>query len=313
MPAAFMLSIIALKKLQAKKERIKKRVLRDSSNPMDIPEKAFIAHYRLNKAAFTMILDEIGGYMNQSSIPKIVRLAGALRFLAVGSFQGVIANDINISMDRTTFCKVMWDVLNIIEDRLCPLWIQLDMNESESNASKLHFYEKYKIPGVIGSVDGTHVRLVKPPTDPEVYYCRKGYYSLNVMVICDNQMKVRAVDASRPGSCHDAFVWNLSDANKYFAEMYLNGIRNSWLLADSAYALEPYVLVPYKAPSCGSMQHKFNLLHSSARNIVERTIGNLKSRFRCLQMCLPYTPLKVVKLQIFVVHSTIFVNTSTYL
>ncbi|KAI8118684.1 Ankyrin repeat domain-containing protein 49 [Lucilia cuprina] len=92
----------------------------------------------------------------------------------------------------------------------------------------------------------------KPPTDPEVYYCRKGYYSLNVMVICDYQMKVRAVDASRPGSCHDAFVWNLSDANKYFAEMYLNGIRNSWLLADSAYALEPYVLVPYKAPSCGS-------------------------------------------------------------
>lgn len=109
-------------------------------------------------------------------------------------------------------------------------------------------------------------------------------------------MKVRAVDATRPGSCHDAFVWNLSSARTYYEEMYSHGNRNSWLLADSAYALQPYVLVPYKSAVFGSMQHKFNLVHASARNIVERTIGNLKSRFRSLQMCLPYSPSKVVKI-----------------
>ncbi|KNC22982.1 hypothetical protein FF38_03592 [Lucilia cuprina] len=71
--------------------------------------------------------------------------------------------------------------------------------------------------------------------------------------------------------------------------MSLYSIRNSWLLADSAYAFAPYVLVPYKAPSCGSNHLTINLLHSSARNIVDWS-------FRCLQMCLLYTPSKVAKI-----------------
>ena len=44
------------------------------------------------------------------------------------------------------------------------------------------------------------------------------------------------------------------------------------------------------------MQHKFNLQHSKARNVVERVIGVLKIRFRCLQSNLPYAPEKVVKI-----------------
>lgn len=130
-----------------------------------------------------MILQKTSTHMSKGLVPEIVRLASVLRFLAVGSFQGVIANDLNISMDRTTFCKILWNILNILEETLCPLWIQLEMDESEARASKLHFYEKFKIPGVIGSVDGTHIRLVKPTSGSELYYCRKGYYSLNVLIV----------------------------------------------------------------------------------------------------------------------------------
>ncbi|GBO99871.1 Putative nuclease HARBI1 [Eumeta japonica] len=109
-------------------------------------------------------------------------------------------------------------------------------------------------------------------------------------------MKIRAVDATRPGSCHDAFVLNLSSVSTYYSEAYFYGSRNSLLLADSACALQPYVLVPYKSAAFGTMQHKFNITHSSARNVVERTIGNLKSRYRSLQVCLFYSPSEVVKI-----------------
>lgn len=107
-------------------------------------------------------------------------------------------------------------------------------------------------------------------------------------------MTILAVDACRPGSCHDSFVWQMSDAKKYYSEFYCEVRRNSWLLGDSGYPLKPYLMTPYKNPVYGTAQHTFNKRHCSARNIVERTIGVLKSRFRCLQTVLLYNPAKVV-------------------
>ncbi|XP_061391094.1 putative nuclease HARBI1, partial [Musca vetustissima] len=165
------------------------------------------------------------------------------------------------------------------------------MRQEEIGSSKKHFFQKHGIPGVVGCVDGTHIRVTKP-NDEVLYYNRKGYFSVNVMVVCDYQMKIKAVDASKPGSCHDSFVWLVSNAKNYYKDLYANG-RNCWLLGDSGYGLEPYIITPYRNPEFNTVEHRFNRRHCAARNIVERTIGNLKSRFRCLQMALPYTPLKV--------------------
>lgn len=114
--------------------------------------------------------------------------------------------------------------------------------------------------------------------------------------ICDHNMIIRSVDACRPGSSHDSFIWQLSIAKQFLLAKYNNGDRNSWLLADSGYPLEPYLLTPFRNVTAGSVEHRFNKKHTLARNVVERTIGNLKSRFRCLQAKLHYTPVKVVKI-----------------
>lgn len=108
-------------------------------------------------------------------------------------------------------------------------------------------------------------------------------------------MRILAIDACRPGSCHDSFVWKMSDAQRHYHEMYSRGARN-WLLGDSEYGLTPYLMTPYKNPQYGIVQYLYNQRHASARNIVERTIGVLKSRFRCLQSNLMYIPSKVVNI-----------------
>ena len=106
-------------------------------------------------------------------------------------------------------------------------------------------------------------------------------------------MRISAVDACSPGSCHDSFIWKMSDARRFFSAMHSEGFRNVWLLGDSGYPLESYLITPYKNPVFGTAQHTFNLSHASARNIVERSIGVLKSRLRCLQSVLSYVPSKV--------------------
>ncbi|XP_036317713.1 putative nuclease HARBI1 [Rhagoletis pomonella] len=116
------------------------------------------------------------------------------------------------------------------------------------------------------------------------------------MIICDGDMKIRAVDARYPGSSHDSFVWNISRARNYFVQMYESGDRTSKLLGDCGYGIEPFLLTPYRDPHYNSQEYKFNLAHTSGRNIVERTIGVFKGRFRCLLSTLHYRPEKVVKI-----------------
>ncbi|XP_036340047.1 putative nuclease HARBI1 [Rhagoletis pomonella] len=115
------------------------------------------------------------------------------------------------------------------------------------------------------------------------------------MIICDYNMVIKALDVRRPGSSHDALIWSVSRAQDYSQRRYENGDR-SWLLGDAGYALQPYLLTPYRDPHVGTAHHTFNQKHSSTRNVVERTIGVLKSLFRCLARCLQYQPQKVVQI-----------------
>ena len=43
--------------------------------------------------------------------------------------------------------------------------------------------ENNHIPGVVGCIDGTHIRIKRPVHNGQGYYNRKGYYSMNVQGI----------------------------------------------------------------------------------------------------------------------------------
>ncbi|XP_075163000.1 uncharacterized protein LOC142235623 [Haematobia irritans] len=141
MPASFLLMVNGIRRNSFSDTRIQRRRLRDVTNPMDIPNSCFVGLFRLNKEGFSLILDKISPYLGHGSIPAPIQVAAALRFFAVGSFQGVIANDMYLNIGRTTFCKILWKVVNAIEDHICPSWITMDMSSVEINASKLYFFQ----------------------------------------------------------------------------------------------------------------------------------------------------------------------------
>ncbi|XP_036329439.1 putative nuclease HARBI1 [Rhagoletis pomonella] len=148
---------------------------------------------------------------------------------------------------------------------------------------KEHFYTKFRLPGVIGCVDGTHIAIRTPSAEERPhFYNRKGFYSLNTMVVCDHKMRIRSIDPRYPGSCHDSLIWRSSDIRSYLQAQYNNGEHNTWLLGDAGYPLEPFLITPYRSAGEGTHQSTFNKCHSRARNVVERTIGVMKNRFRCL-------------------------------
>lgn len=130
-----------------------------------------------------MVMGVVEPHLLQSSLPPVIQLATTLRFLAEGSYQRAVGNDFNVSLGRSTVSKVLAHVLNILEYTICQEWIQIAMNEREKHTCMQHFYEKYKIPGITGCIDGTHVRIIRPHLDEHLYYNRKGYFSMNPMIV----------------------------------------------------------------------------------------------------------------------------------
>ncbi|KAM7300826.1 hypothetical protein ISCGN_016411 [Ixodes scapularis] len=145
-----------------------------------------------------------------------------------------------------------------------------------------------RIAGVIGCVDGTMIAIVGPSqNDPTVtkaaYWCRKQFYALNAMEVCNADCRVMSIEPRYPGSVYNSFAWRYSWLRSNFEQGRLID-DGRLLLGDSGYALEPWLITPVPgfhatSTACG----RFNKAHSSIRSIVERCIGLLKSRFQYLQ------------------------------
>lgn len=285
--------------------RVERRKIRDASNPLDLPANSFVDYFRVSKDLFRHLLvileSKLKPTVRSSSVLPIIKLAAALRFFAEGSYQKGAGNDSFVGVAQPTMSKMLSEVIDVFEEFVCPSEIRFPTNEVEKNSIKMGFFEKTGFPGVIGCVDGTHVKIFKPRLDVQhLYYNRKGYHSLNVMVVCDHKMIIRYVDANHPGSSHDSFIWNMSSLSRMLQTNFENGERNSWILGDAGYPLKPYLITPYKisgASQNNQSKIKFNKIHSKTRWTVERLFGVLKNVFRCIlaERQLHYKPEKACK------------------
>ncbi|XP_066585890.1 uncharacterized protein [Prorops nasuta] len=148
--------------------------------------------------------------------------------------------------------------------------------------------ERHGFPIVIGAIDGTHIKIAAPKENHEAYINRKAYHSLQLQAVCDNNLKFLHCYCGEVGSVHDMRVFSLSGFTDMLNEE--NFPDSSHLLGDSAYGLSKYLLVPFKDNGHQSKEQvRFNIIHSSARMMIERSFGLLKGRYRSIIDKLPMT------------------------
>ncbi|XP_017470297.1 PREDICTED: uncharacterized protein LOC108361988 [Rhagoletis zephyria] len=73
---------------------------------------------------------------------------------------------------------------------------------------------------IIGCIDGTHFALQKPTENEHMFYNRRGYHSLNSMIICDHEYRILAIDSKYGGAAHDSFVWKHSAQRRFLEDEY---------------------------------------------------------------------------------------------
>ncbi|XP_072140409.1 putative nuclease HARBI1 isoform X2 [Dermacentor andersoni] len=214
----------------------------------ELTEEEFRQYFRLSKRTVRSLCDELDpiiGCQRASGLSTERKVLCALRFFGTGSFLRSVGREEHVGMAQSAVSSTIHEVTEAII--------------SVSARRKLGL----------------------SPADTASFMSRKGYYALNVMVVCNAELRILVVDPRFPGSCHDSWVWQRNPLRARLAAQLQPG---EYLLGDSGYPLEPWLLVPVPGSHAGtSSEGHYNQEHASMRNVVERCIGVLKSKFRCLQ------------------------------
>ena len=112
-------------------------------------------------------------------------------------------------------------------------------------------------------------------------------------VICDADLILTDVVARWPGSVHDARILRESALFRAFEgpQPPLDGV----VLGDSGYMVRTWLLTPLPHVTTAK-QRRYNFAQSSTRTTVERCIGIIKQRWRCLRQGLRVQPPKACKI-----------------
>ncbi|XP_031354451.1 putative nuclease HARBI1 [Photinus pyralis] len=244
-----------------------------------LDEENFRIRYRMRKATAERIIQMIEGqiapFINNrgSPISATVQFLATVRYLAKGAYGVDIADQHGLSQPSlSNIIKRVSQALAAHRHR----FINFPTAE-ESHQVKADFYRFANCPSVIGAIDGTHVKIKCPGGDyPLLYLNRKGYYSLNVQVVCDAKCKIRDIVARWRGSTHDSRIWNECHLRRRFMHGEIDGV----LVGDNGYQCSRYILTPLLNPQTNAEQ-RYNTAHIRTRNVIERTFGIWKNRFRC--------------------------------
>ena len=135
--------------------------------------------------------------------------------------------------------------------------------------------------GCIGAIDGLLIPIRRPGKEmnERVYYCRKGFYSLNIQAIADKDGRFLHASVGRtPGAAHDSFAWScdpLCEEMRGDTEM-ANWLRSTgrYIVGDDAYSSSHTLVVPWPGKwGLDSPELAYNEVHSSARISVECAFG----------------------------------------
>ena len=91
---------------------------------------------------------------------------------------------------------------------MTPKYIRFPVTDMECLAAMATFNDQ-PIPNCVGTIDGSHIRIIRPNNYSTDYYNFKGYYSVLLQAVCDGNWNL-SLSCGHPGSIHDATMMRRS-------------------------------------------------------------------------------------------------------
>jgi hypothetical protein len=246
--------------------------------------------YRLTRSSFWLIVGLIKHHpVFQSTKRKQAPVEHQLMTLLC--FLGTEGNGMSDRKGRSIF-RAGKGTLRVYKDRVVEAILEClyddlvkwpDPDERRVIADRIR--ANFGLPNCVGVADGTLLPLAfRPSTDDYAdYKGRKMLYTLTMLVVNDDQRRIRYFNAGWPGSTHDDRVFRNSrivqDLGSHFQE-------TEYIIGDSAYGPQNFMVSTFKKPVGAPMppdNEVFNTKLAKPRVSSEHTIGILKGRFPFLR------------------------------
>ena len=246
----------------------------------------FRMHFRMSRSCFEKLTQHLastdefmftGHHGGRVPIPVEKAVLICLWTLATPDSYRSVANLFNVPKSSVLLCLRRVCRATIV----CKQIICFPQNAEAIMSNEDRFFHVRGLRNVIGAIDGCHIPIKAPNTEPAAYVNRKGFHSVVLQAVVDSKMFFIDCYAGWPGSVHDARVFRNSPL---FSCGQSVCSPRKFIVGDAAYPLLQWLLVPYRdTGKLTHVQRNYNFVHAATRCIVERAFALLKGRFRRLK------------------------------
>ena len=225
------------------------------------------------------------------AIPPAQRLMLTLCFLASGDSQILLKYPFR--MGKKTVSRIISETSEALYEVLSEMYLNAPKNQKQWKKISEEFQELWQFPHVIGAIDGKHIRIQAPNKSGTLFHNYKGFFSLQLLAVCDAKYNFTFVDVGQYGSNNDCSV--LANSNISYAiesdaldvprAERIEGIEEDmpyYLLGDEIFPLNTWLMKPFPG-NLPEAEPIFNYQHSRTRLPIENAFGILASRWRIFQ------------------------------
>ena len=273
----------------------------------------FLKHFRMKKVHFDYIADLV----NQHN-PNPVRSEFRNRRLSVAVTLYKLAHGVPDSVVGTAFGipsgsvhKHFWAVVPVLNDILLPIVMPPITHERLQRALDSFAAHKRTIPGILGAIDGLHIRILRMMGQRSAYWNYKhNVYTLACQGIAMGNLEFLDFATGFTGGTNDAGMWHqtsfgkgwqhgtgpLAEILSTFPVSFSFRDNNSrvhykpFLIGDGAYPLLPNLIKPFEGQQLSPFREQANRLVSGRRSTIERAFGVLLMRWGLLRKGINSTP-----------------------
>uniref|UniRef100_A0A6P7H7W1 Nuclease HARBI1 n=3 Tax=Diabrotica virgifera virgifera TaxID=50390 RepID=A0A6P7H7W1_DIAVI len=244
---------------------------------------AFREHFRMSRVTFERLFNCIRAVHHIED--RLVPLEKKLLFTVwvISKPESFLAAGDRFGLAKSSAHKIFYQIVDEL-GQITNQYIRWPNMQKIQQTANVFELRSRGIPGVVGAIDGCHIPIKQPVRNANDFYNRKGFHSIILQGVCDENGVFIDVNIGRPGRMHDARVFRLSEIYEYLTRENSILPANLHLIADSAYPLLLNLMKPFQDNGHLPEEHVvYNTKLSSIRSTIERAFGLLKCKFRRLK------------------------------